>query len=132
MWVFRAMVEDNGLPKLGTTATTLGIRKGKDIVVDNNDFVHRPAFLPGEANGLSCAPDPSELPPFVRPISFGGANKKTKVWAIHVDDLGTEIVAQDDAAGGGLRHVSIGPAQSMPFHEFERAIQATRSNWRIV
>ncbi len=26
--IFRAMVEENGMPKLGITATTLGIRKG--------------------------------------------------------------------------------------------------------
>jgi hypothetical protein len=54
MWIFRAMEEENGLPKLGTTATTLGIRKGKDIIVDINGQVHRPTFLPGGTNGLSA------------------------------------------------------------------------------
>ena len=132
MWILRAMEEENGLPKLGTSATTLGIRKGKDIVVDTNGLVHRPNFVAGEPNGLSCAPTVTHLPRFVVPMALGGRNTKTKVWKILADDLGPELVAQEDGGTGSRRHISIGPARSMPADEYQRAIQATRAKWQIV
>jgi hypothetical protein len=66
--IFRAMVEDNGQPKLGSSATTLGVRKGKDIDVDTNDMVKRPTFRPGQRNGVSCSPTIKQLPAFVLPV----------------------------------------------------------------
>jgi hypothetical protein len=132
MSIFRAMEEFNGLPKLGMSATALGIRVGKDIDTDGHGAVHRPRFDANEANGLSCAPTAGDLPRFVRPISHGGIDRKTRVWMIHLDDLGPDLTAQEDSAPGNVRHISIGPERTMSFNDYCRAIELTRSKWRIV
>jgi hypothetical protein len=87
------MVEKNGMPKLGATATMLGIRIGTDIVPDASDAVHRPAFVPGEKNGLSCAATIETLPRFTLPVEWGGLNKRSAVWRIEDADLPAELVA---------------------------------------
>src|SRR5579864_204848 len=130
--IFRAMEEENGLPKLGQTATALGVRFGRDIVIDPAGLVHRPSFLPGQSNGLSCSPTVQSLPAFVLPLSLGGQNKKTVVWSIDIQDLGSDLVAQDDSRSSALRHVSIGPTRRMTADEFEKAITATRPKWKRV
>jgi hypothetical protein len=127
------MTEENGMPKLGQSATTLGIRTGKDIVPDNMGMVHRPNFDPGMANGLSCAPSIGDLPRFVLPVSWGGLNKHTVVWKIAVADLASELIAQQDSAKNARRkHVSLGPSSTMSMADFEAAIEATRSKWKKV
>ena len=68
--IYRAMLEENGMPKLENAATTLGIRKGKDIIPDPADMVHLPNFQPSEPNGLSCGSSIKDLPRFALPIAF--------------------------------------------------------------
>jgi hypothetical protein len=119
------MVDDSGLPRLGSSATTLGVRKGKDIEVDGNGLVHRPAFQPGGKNGVSCAPTIRRLPRFALPVEWGGAHQATVVWQITEADLGPDLVALQD----GPSHISIGPARTMSFDEYVRAIQATAPKW---
>lgn len=126
--IYRAMVEDEGRPKLGSTATTLGVRKGKDIEVDSDGDVHPPDFSKGGKNGVSCSPTIEQLPPFALPLRHGGSHKKTEVWKIKIEDLGADLIAQQD----GPNHVSIGPSQTMTFEEFEQAIQATAGAWQQV
>jgi hypothetical protein len=126
------MAEENTMPKLGASATTLGIRRDKDIVPDQVGLVHRPSFQAGEKNGLSCAPEISSLPRFTLPVAWGGANQRTFLWQLDVADLGPDLVAQEDTVPGGRRHISIGPARTMPFDDFVRAIEVTRSKWKKV
>ena len=128
LFIYRAMEEDPGRPKLGTTATKLGIRKAKDIDVDQDDCVHRPKFLPGEPNGLACALAIDELPVFALPKSRGGRHPKTVIWRIEADDLGKDLFAEQD----GATHVSIGPAKTMPYNDFVEAIEATQTHWQKV
>jgi hypothetical protein len=66
-FLYRAMAEKRGLPKLGSSATTLGVRKGKDIDVDVAGNVWRPDFSRGARNGVSCAPTVADLPEFAIP-----------------------------------------------------------------
>jgi hypothetical protein len=120
------------MPRLGASATTLGIRKGKDIVADQADRVHRPAFLPRGKNGLSCSCTIESLPDFTLPVEWGGSNPKTTVWLIEESDLGTELIAQNDAIPGKNRHISIGLATTMTYDEFVRAIESTRTMWKQV
>jgi hypothetical protein len=127
-WIYRAMYDDKGKPKLGSSASTLGIRPGVDIEVDANGMVHRPTFRPKQKNGLSCAPSVQEVPYFARPIRFGGGNNKTDVWRISKSDLGSALVAQQD----GPHHVSVGPATTMPIGDYIRAIQGTASYWHKI
>lgn len=126
------MEEESGLPKLGTTATKLGIRLGVDIEVDARGDVHLPKLVPGKANGLSCAPDIANLPRFALPIAHGGRNKRTTVWRIQSADLGSELAAQEDTVPGYRRHVSIGPARTMSAKDYVRLIEGTRPLWEKV
>jgi hypothetical protein len=131
--IYRAMVEENQMPKLGTSATTLGIRRGVDIVPDQADFVHRPNFQPSHPNGLSCSPTIQSLPEFALPVAWGGLNPKTVVWKIELSDLGPGLVAQEDTGSARQkRHISIGPSGTMAFNDYVNAIQATRSKWKKV
>jgi hypothetical protein len=130
--IYRAMVEENGMPKLGATATTLGIRLGKDIDSDANNAVHGPAFRPGEKNGLSCAATIESLPPFCLPIEWGGVNQRTAVWKIEDADLPVKLISGDDSQAGRNRHISIGPSTTMDYNDFVKAIEATRPFWKKV
>ena len=117
--IYRAMAEQNGVPILGASATTLGIRRGRDIVPDNAGLVLRPAFSPRGANGLSCAPTILELPPFALPLVWGGLNRYTFVWRLDPVDLGADLTARDDSVPGSLRrHISIGPSRTMGYDDF--------------
>jgi hypothetical protein len=127
-FLYRAMVKENDLPKPGASATKLGVRRCKDIEVDEDGNVHRPEFRVGERNGISCAPSVSDLPDFALPTEWGGTNRKTTVWRIAVDDLPADLTAEQD----GLRHISIGPAHTMSFEDFSEVIQSTSSRWEIV
>lgn len=119
------MLEDNGRPKLGQTATTLGIRERYDIETDSLGMVHPSAFTPGGKNGLSCAPEIHYLPPFALPIEWGGRHQHTKVWKLRKTDLSQELVSAQD----GPTHVSIGPAQTMSFQQYANAIANTAAMW---
>ena len=130
--IFRAMTEENGMPKLGVSATTLGVRALKDIVTDSSGLVHRPLFLPGSPNGLSCAPTIQSLPRFALPLAWGGINKATSVWAIEDHELGPDLIAAEDGYPGARRHISIGPARTMLYHEYVKAIETTQTKWRKV
>jgi hypothetical protein len=124
-YIYRAMVEDSGTPRLGVGATKLGVRPGIDIDVDAQRRVHRPSFQAGTRNGVSCAPSPEQLPDFARPRAWGGNHPKTTVWRIRKADLGPDLVAEQDKPD----HVSIGPARTMAYNEYVEAIQATASRW---
>jgi hypothetical protein len=126
------MVEENGMPMLGATATMLGIRIGKDVVPDVANAVHRPAFQPGGENGLSCAATIASLPAFTLPVERGGLNKRTVVWRIEEIDLPIELTAGDDSRPGGNRHISIGPSMTMDYNDFVIAVEATRPHWKKV
>jgi hypothetical protein len=130
--IYRAMIDDGGMPRLGNSASALGVRKGIDILPDAADTVHRPAFVPGEPNGLSCAPTIGSLPPFLLPVEWGGLNTRTTVWQIEVSELGTDLIAQEDWGPGRKRHISIGPSSTMPYRDYDQAIQGTRTKWKRV
>ena len=132
--IYRAMIEDeDGMPVLGANAEKLGIRRDKDIIPDQSEIVHRPSFHPGEANGLSCAPTIQDLPLFTLPRSWGGRNRRTVIWRIDAADLGSDLIAVEDTdPARSTRHLSIGPAQTMPFDDYVRLIEATRSKWKKV
>lgn len=131
--IYRAMYEENGMPKFGTSASTLGIRGGKDIVPDQAGMVHRPNFQPKEVNGLSCAPTIQALPHFALPVEWGGTNKHTVVWKIASADLGSDLVAQEDTSPGApKRHISIGPSTTMSYDDYVKAIENTQAEWKRI
>jgi hypothetical protein len=132
--IYRAMREgDDGMPMLGTSAETLGIRRNKDIIPDQSGMVSRPSFQPGQANGLSCTPTIQDLPAFALPRAWGGRNLRTVVWRIDAADLGSDLIAAEDTdPARPMRHLSIGPAGSIPYDDYVRQIEATRPMWEKV
>ncbi|MGD9857892.1 MAG: hypothetical protein AB7U20_23355 [Planctomycetaceae bacterium] len=127
-FIYRTMIEEHGLPKLGASASTLGVRKGKDIATDENGLVHCPDFQVGHKNGMSCAPLIADLPEFAIPVEWGGNNTRVKLWRIRVADLGPELTAEQDAP----THVSIGPSTTRTFVDFVQAIQSTAPLWELM
>jgi hypothetical protein len=127
-FLYRAMADDQGRPKLGSSATTLGVRKGKDIDIDDTGEVSLPDFSRGARNGMSCAPTVADLPDFSLPEAWGGANRRSRIWRIPPAKLGPELVAGVDKPG----HVSIGPAYRISFAEFVAAIERTAEFWELV
>ncbi len=130
--IYRAMIEDkDGMPLLGLTSLKLGVRIGIDIVPDQAGLVYRPAFRPGEPNGLSCSPTIQDLPAFALPVEWGGTNRKAVLWRIEASGLDAELVVGEDTSPQRKgRHISIGPSGPMLFDDYLRAIQATRSKWK--
>ncbi len=114
---------EDGLPRAGVTARTLGARAGTDIIVDSDGMVR-----PG-TGGVSVAPnDIMELPSFRRPREFGGTGKDP-VWFIETDDLGAELRYRPDP-DNPASHGFIQPARRMAFGEYQAALHASRGAWR--
>ena len=127
MQFFRGMKEDtDGLPVVGPTARTLGVRPGSDPTPDVL-AVHPSDMLPPGKGGLSVAPDdPMHLQRHRRPASLGGIGRDP-VWYIEESDLGTELCFRQDRPTHGF----IEPVQAMTLQEFQDALARTRSFWEI-
>lgn len=121
------MKEDvDGLPTVGPSGRMLGVRPGGAPTPDV--LALRPADLvpPGQG-GMSVAPgDPALLLRHRRPPSLGGTGQDP-VWYIEVDDLGPDLVFRQDRVTHGL----IEPSRPMALQEFQDALAATRSRWRL-
>lgn len=114
----------DGLPEVGATARTLGVRVGIDIVAGPDGLVR------GGFGGLSVVPDsPRHLPEHRRPPEFGGISKDN-VWVIAVSALGPDLVYREDADMPGA-HGFVEPARAMRLVEYERASALIRDAWRL-
>jgi hypothetical protein len=123
--LYRAMLEENGLPKLGSSATRLGVRRDKDIAVDANGMVHAPSPGSDRLNGMSASTEMRFLPYFAMPQKVGGGHPKTEIWAIAEDQLGPDLAAVNDRP----HHISVGPKRTMLFEDYVRAIELTVGTW---
>lgn len=124
--LYRGMKADpNGLPAIGPSARTLGVRPGIDVpAVRPSDSVS-----PGQ-DGLSVTPDdPMQLPLIRRPAAFGGTGRDP-VWMIDEADLGTDLVYRSDP--NRAAHGFIEPSRMMTLDEYQRALAATQPRWGIV
>jgi hypothetical protein len=127
--LYRAMkVAADGLPEVGRTKRTLGVRPGDQA--PNND-VH--AVLPDDpvipgTGGMLVAPnDPLNLPRYLRPREFGGTGKDP-VWEIDDADLPPALVFRQDKATHGM----IEPKDETTLAGYESALASTRDRWRLV
>ena len=129
MKLFRAMkMSGDGLPELGRTKRTLGVRPG-NLAPNNDVLAIRPDDVvnPG-VGGMSVAPDePIHLPRFLRPPAFGGTGKDP-VWVIDEADLPPELTVRRDKAIHGM----IEPKTDMTLTEYESALASTRGEWQLV
>jgi hypothetical protein len=112
-----------GLPEVGPSARSLGVRSGIDVLGKNpGDVIH-----PGQG-GLSVSPgDPMGLPRHRRPPELRGTGKDA-VWEIDVNDLGPDLQFRPD--GTRTDHGFIEPARPMTLDEFEVALARTQDRWR--
>ncbi|MGH7139418.1 MAG: hypothetical protein ACREHD_27045 [Pirellulales bacterium] len=122
--LFRAMREDqNGLPEIGPSARSLGVRPGADVL----------AVLPQELiqprlGGLSVSPHhPTNLPYFRCPRQWGGTGKDP-VWAIDSSLLGADMIYRPDP--NSRTHGFIEPSKPMTLDDFQKALAATQSFWQ--
>lgn len=127
MKLFRAMREAaDGLPVVGPTARTLGVRPVPHPNADVAASYPTDLVYPG-GGGASVAPDdPMHLPPMRRPRSLGGS-RNDPVWMIESDDLGPDLGFRRDNSV----HGTIVPARTMTLAEFARALADTRTRWTL-
>ena len=108
----------DGLPEVGATARSLGIRPGADCPALGTTG-------PGDG-GMSVAPnDPMHLARIRRPPEFGGTGKDP-VWYIEADDLGPGLVVRPDSAA----HALIEPDRPVTDAEFQQLLADTRGRWK--
>lgn len=126
MKLYRAMkVSADGLPEIGSSARTLGIRRGHLApFCDVKQQSDGERIAPGEG-GMSVAPDdPAFLPPPRRPLALGGYGIDL-IWVIESDALSSDLNYRGDSPIHGL----IEPSRPMSLLEFERSLHQTRNQW---
>lgn len=128
--VFRAMKRlPDGRPELGVSATTLGVRVGADLDIDNKNNVvinHK---------GMSVSPTWRQLPIGFRPRrpGFGGLGRDS----LSCFRLGDGPFEQDIVVPGlellpdSPTHGVLRPTDVVPLTEHERTVAATQSLWSI-
>lgn len=134
MRVLRGMIPDeDGLPRVGSTGRTLGARPGypdastePDIPVSSGGHVY-----PGDGGMSVALPPIDNLPPHRRPKKHGGRGKRLEVYELDTEELPDELEERIDPYNR-TRHVFIEPARVMSFEEYQRALHATRTLWRVV
>ncbi len=118
--LYRAMREQNGMPEIGPSARSLGVRPNVDIPVENG------MVKPG-TGGMSVAPySPLNLPRHRRPPEYGGIGKDP-VWEISLEQLtDRRLIYHQDSPTHGM----IEPAMEMTLEDYEQALAETESSWQ--
>jgi hypothetical protein len=135
--IYRAMKADGNRPKLGASASTLGIRAQVDIYPDNSGHVHP------ETGGLSVSPSLSTIPlrflprrlndSGVQPGSIG--SNSVSVWAMGEGafqrDAVSELLNLRPDPANPTRHGFVEPAATMTLDQYADAVAATREQWTV-
>jgi hypothetical protein len=121
--LYRSMIATPaGMPQIGSTARSLGVRPGSPPAGDIS--VVAGMVQPGP-EGMSVAPDsPSNLPKHRRPPLFGGTGKDP-VFSIKVGQLGPTLAFVQDSPTHGV----VSPASPMSLSAYQAALSATQPLW---
>src|SRR5207249_2273330 len=122
----RGMKENaQGLPEIGESSRSLGVRPGFDVpAINAGDLVQ-----PGQG-GMSVSPDdPLSLPYFRRPLELGGTSKDP-VWRITDAQLGSDLYYRLDPTSAG--HGFVEASRSMTLAEYQRALAQTQRLWQRI
>lgn len=123
--LYRSMkISANGLPMLGATARTLGIREGIDILVSSDQ-------VKPNTGGMSVSPPPPyNLPTHRRPAAFDGTGKDP-VWEIKLVCLSAFQLQYRPDPHQPNKHGFIEPIKEMPLEDYQQAIVATLHEWSL-
>jgi hypothetical protein len=114
-----------GLPEVGLSSRTLGVRPGRDVQAINPADTVSPG-----AGGMSVSPDdPFHLPYIRRPPEFGGTGRDP-VWELADSDLGPDLMYRPDP--GKLGHGFVEPVRVVALADYQAALAATQARWRKV
>lgn len=130
--VYRAMKEEDGMPKVGASATTLGVRVPGDIEPDEHGIVH-----PG-TGGMSVAPRLENLPTHRIPrrlahlVAKAKGDNALRVWCVGTGGFASGILAAHlclrvDRPVHGL----VEPDTAMAVADYVAALESTQTDWRI-
>ena len=119
--------DDDGLPTVGPSSSTLGVRPGIDIDVDpQNNAI-------SNDKGMSVAPSWKDISPRRIPKRLGGQGSN----GTYVFVFGSGIFEQAVIADGlellpdSPTHGVVRPIATVPLAQYETALAATRASWRI-
>lgn len=126
------MIPDrDGLPRVGSTARTLGARSPDDHPEPDIPLGEGANVYPATGGMSTALPPPNNLPPHRRPPKHGGWDKKLELYELETDELPDELEERIDPYNP-TRHVFIEPSRVMSFEEYQQALHATRVLWRPV
>ena len=126
--VYRAMKRDaDGLPHVAPTASGLGVRPNIDIDVDHQGYAvvnHK---------GMSVSPSWREISIFRIPKRLGGqGSNRTYCFMMGTGPFQQEALAPGlELVPNSPTHGVVRPEKSVPLHEYEADIAATRSDWQF-
>lgn len=140
--VYRVMAAEDGRPRIGRHATTLGVRvtgDQPDIAADARGFVTP------STGGMSVAPSVSKLPSFRLPRRYSRHNRSASgkpdhfVWrhgegpfALAPFAVGLQLRPDSpNPVTGDIAHGVIEPSKRMRLERYEQSLAATRDEWSI-
>jgi hypothetical protein len=120
--LFRGMrAAPDGLPELGGSAKTLGVRPNTDLpVVDS--------FVEPHTGGMSVNTSVDAVPSFRKPPALGGSGKDTSVFTIRSNDFDSRLVVVQDSAD----HATVQPAGNMDYDTYNILLRESRPRWAVV
>lgn len=130
--IYRGMEEENGMPKVGSSAKLLGVRvppnPKPDVQPNANGLI--PTLTQKNPQGMSCAPRIEDLPRHRRPVHWDGKQKSPtfQVWKIAEEDPDPDLAIVQDSPS----HITIGPSGDMTADELQAALAATQSKWVLM
>lgn len=129
--LYREMdVADDGLPLVGPSNITLGVRTGGRLfdipVAEDGTVAPRPTTE--SRGGMSVAPrTPMNLHEQHRPAELGGSGSYP-VWRLSKSDLDPDLLYQETSP----THGRLAPARRMSLQDYEAALARTRASWTRV
>lgn len=135
MVLFRGMRPDpgDGLPVVGTTATSLGVRLDCTAPGTRADIDVVDGRVHPHTGGMSVvADDPMKLPGHRRPPEFQGSQRNLQVFRILQSSIPEGLAVRADRPRQVPHHRCVEPAFSMAVDDYVQLISSTRPNWRAI